>query len=202
MSKLYNLIEEEIHVFLYNLSLEYNLDLGDIHYKWDLFINDESPKKETKKELKKEYNKDEPTKYKRCKYTYTRGKKSNTVCDSKILNSDNDYCSKHIKYKEDKDEETYNSRHDNDGNDGNDGNEKPSDNTQNQLIILMNKVINKFVHKETGFIFFSREKLYVYARLINDEIYKLTEEDIAICKLYRFKCDPSLYNEDELNRDS
>jgi hypothetical protein len=202
MSKLYNLVEEEIHVFLYNLSLEYNLDLGDIHYRWDLFINDESPK-ELKKETDKEesnrhINNNNNEKYKRCKYMYTRGKKTNTVCGSKILNSDNDYCSKHIKYDKNKDDKNDEDKEITEKSD--------SDNQNGQIIILMNKLINKFVHKETGFVFFSREKLYVYARLINDELYKLTDEDVSICKLYRFKCDPSLYNEDELkdelNRDS
>lgn len=35
--RLENLIQEEIYNFLYNLSVEYKLDIGDLHYMWDLF---------------------------------------------------------------------------------------------------------------------------------------------------------------------
>lgn len=160
MSKLYDLIDEEIHNFLFNLSNEYKLEIGELHVIWDLFITKEK----------------EESKYNICKYTYTRGKKSNTICGSKILNSDNEYCSKHIKYIIPK---------------------KPKKNEENEekkVIIKINKKINKYVHTETGFVFYSKEKLVVYARLINNELFRLSDEDLTICKLYRFKHDKKLYD--------
>lgn len=204
--RLESLIEEEIHNFLYNISVEYKLDIGDLHYMWDLFnykveseiseiskVNESNSKvgevihnsPNTPNTPNKIYNEDnddnedndeyespnkEKKKYKKCKYLYTRGDKTNKECGSKILDKTYDYCSKH-RNKEDK---------------------KTNINPDN-IVIQLNKKINKYVHTETGYVFFSREKIVVYSRLVDGVLSELTDEDIAICKLYRFKTDKNLF---------
>jgi hypothetical protein len=189
--RLENLCQEEIYIFLHNLSVEYNLEIGELHYMWDLFNykNEESDNSLEKSEkienesdnsLEKEYKKE---KYKKCRYIYTRGDKINKECNSKILDSSCDYCSKHNKHnkhnKNNKNKE-----------------EKTTNINPNDIIIQLNKKINKYVHTETGYVFFSKEKIVVYCRLVDGMLLELSEEDIAICKLYRFKTDKSLYNKE------
>lgn len=203
--RLESLIEEEIHNFLYNISVEYKLDIGDLHYMWDLFnykveseilnipdkVNESNyinkisdfpntlnshnisimPIKTNDNSDEYESPNKEKEKYKKCKYLYARGDKTNKECGSKILDKTYDYCSKH-RNKEDKNKTNIN---------------------PDNIVIQLNKKINKYVHTESGYVFFSREKIVVYSRLVDGVLSELTDEDIAICKLYRFKTDKNLF---------
>ena len=53
----------------------------------------------------------------------------------------------------------------------------------------MNLSIGKYVHKPTNFVFFSKDIKKVCGKLslINNIIIELTEKDIELCKLYKFK---------------
>jgi hypothetical protein len=59
-----------------------------------------------------------------------------------------------------------------------------------KTVIRLNPVVNKFVHSLTGLVFFSKTEQVIYAKLNKDnELCRLTESDIQLCKQYLFKYD-------------
>ena len=58
---------------------------------------------------------------------------------------------------------------------------------KNNLILMKNKKIDKFVHQESGLVFKSEKEKNVIGKLCDDKIKALSFEDIDNCKKYGFK---------------
>jgi len=67
------------------------------------------------------------------------------------------------------------------------------------VIIRLNKIIKKYVHKDSGLVFYSKDELVVYAKFLDNKLCMLTDEDKDTCKRLKFRIDPSLYNEEDEN---
>jgi hypothetical protein len=97
---------------------------------------------------------------KRCPYVFSKGIKKGLECGVKINNKNSQYCSLH----------------------------KPK-NQEDDTVIVARFVpsIQRFVHKISGLVFFSKDIKEVYGKLKKDQIINLTHEDIELCKKYKFK---------------
>jgi hypothetical protein len=60
-------------------------------------------------------------------------------------------------------------------------------------------MIQKYVHKDSGMVFYSKDELVVYSKLLNNKLCKLTDDDKDTCRKLKFRIDTSLYNEDDEN---
>lgn len=111
-----------------------------------------------------------------CPYYIKRGPKANTICGSK-LRKGNEFCCKHTKKedkpakKKDEGEETA-------------GDDVPK---KKNLVLRMNKVINKWWHSESGLVFKSSDDKVVIGVFKDDQIVDLSDTDIEKCIAYKFR---------------
>lgn len=55
----------------------------------------------------------------------------------------------------------------------------------------------RYIHEETGLVFFSPSRLVVYSRQIENKLYPLSREDIQKCIKYRFRYNKTLFQTEE-----
>ncbi len=197
--------KELFFLFLRRISIEYDLDENIIKKKWIEFINkDSSTKPKIKKSIDSKY-------------------KKKVILDSDSDNdNDNDRDSDNDRYhnniKKQNVKETYKETEifknketeikspnkeikEDDRDDRDDRDDIKNNNSKQGIVIKFNKVINKFVHRGSGYVFYSKTELVVFGKVIENKVYKLTEEDKLECKRLKFRVDESKYIESEYNYD-
>lgn len=116
-----------------------------------------------------------------CPYLYTKGVKANTLCGSK-LKKGNDFCSKHKK-KEEKEDKTKEQPEEEKEKEK----QPPAAPVKKNLVLRMNKVINKWWHSESGLVFKSSEDKVVIGVFKDDQVVDLSDKDIEKCIAYKFR---------------
>ena len=109
-----------------------------------------------------------------CVHKLMRGPRAGESCGEKISGKSQtgNYCTKHITHENKAQSEKK---------------AKKSDKSEKELRIGKNK-FGKYSHSATGLVFRSKDEKIVYGRQDEDgKIHKLTDEDIEMCKKYRFQ---------------
>lgn len=119
-----------------------------------------------------------------CPYLYTKGVKANTLCGSK-LKKGNDFCSKHKK-KEEKEEKRKEQPEETEKEKEKEK-QPPAAPVKKNLVLRMNKVINKWWHSESGLVFKSSEDKVVIGVFKDDQVVDLSDKDIEKCIAYKFR---------------
>ena len=109
-----------------------------------------------------------------CEYIFIKGKNEGTNCPNKV-SSGNRFCSKHVKFEqvEQKEKKII---------------PKIKEKSTKQILMIL-KGTNYWWHQETRFVFNSTTEKIVIAKYIDGDLQKLTNNDIEICKKYKFNFD-------------
>jgi len=192
-----SIIKKSIADYTTNIASKYNLDFDELIAMWNESNNDsidELSSSMAKVTINRSSSK--PTNHNGCKYVFTRGATTGSTCNAK-LKSGSEYCSRHVKYESEeqkikekkivpvttktKEKETPS---------------KPKKTASKPNITLrMNKDIKKFWNPETQLVFKAKDDRVVVASYRDEELSKLTEDDIMLCEQYGFKYDLK-YNEE------
>lgn len=65
-----------------------------------------------------------------------------------------------------------------------------------KIVTRWNATLGRFVHLETGMVFVSKEEPKVFAHWDGENLYRLTPDDLEVCRLYRFQVAPSRFDEE------
>lgn len=117
-----------------------------------------------------------------CPYYIKRGPKANTICGSKKRKG-NEFCGKHTK-KEDKSVKKVEEKEEEDEGEKKETGDVPK---KKNLVLRMNKVINKWWHSESGLVFKSSDDKVVIGVFKDDQIVDLSDTDIEKCIAYKFR---------------
>jgi carotenoid cleavage dioxygenase-like enzyme len=177
-----NKIDEYVDSFIKIISSDYNINYTDIKNKWLSFIDLNSltkkgkvKEKEQEQEKVKEKEKEqEKVKEKEKEQEKVKEKEKEQEKVKKNIDSDS------------KDEDEFVVR------------KKKTQQIYSGVLIRFNRIIRKYVHKDSGMVFYSKDELVVYAKILENSLYKLTVEDKETCKKLKFRIDPSLYNEESI----
>jgi hypothetical protein len=214
MNKINDLIDEHINEFIRIISNEYNISYNNLKNKWlefiDLTLKEEKDTEKNKENnidsIKKdtdsiEKNKENNIEKKKKDTDSIEKKKKDTDSIEKKKKKDTDSIEKKKKDTEKKEKKIIKSieESENESEEEFVVRKKPQEKIYSGIIIRLNKIIKKYVHKDSGMVFYSKDELVVYAKLINNRLFKLTDDDKDICKKLKFRIDPSLYNEDDEN---
>ena len=200
LTDIINTIQRSISEYAGKISEKYNIDSQELVDLWNNLSAEMKIEKkiEKKREIKEHKNKpekksqtDEKEEKNLCKYLFSKPPRKGELCNVKVRNGGN-YCSKHKQYegkeqkkisvipKPIKDDIKIESKEEN----------KLDENISNRKIYLIkNKILNKYWHTHTKFVFDSKENKIVIGRSNNNKLCKLTPEDIELCKKYNFKYD-------------
>ena len=197
MNKINQLINEYVDDFIKIISNEYNIDYCDIKNKWIKFtdLDKEKPiQKPIQKPIEKVKQKPIEKPVERVKekpIEKVKEKINKTTIEEKYKEK--------IKYK-------INSNNDSDSESNNESEDefvvrkKPKQfYSGSGILIRLNKMIKKYVHRDSGMVFYSKDDLIVYAKLLDNKLCKLTSEDKEVCKKLKFRVDTSLYNDEDEN---
>lgn len=120
-----------------------------------------------------------------CPYYIKRGPKANTICGSKKRKG-NEFCGKHTK-KEDKPAKKVEEKEKEEKEDEGKQKETVDVPKKKNLVLRMNKVINKWWHSESGLVFKSSDDKVVIGVFKDDQIVDLSDTDIEKCIAYKFR---------------
>ena len=210
---IYEYIDEYVDVFIKSLSENYNISYTEIKNKWINFVETNhsvintivEPGETIKDEKDKKTIKDEKTTKDEKDKKTTKDEK--TAKDEKDKKTTMDEIVKEIVKDNKTIKEIKNKKVWGDNEDGNEEEEEIVVRKKNKtpiysgILIHFNKMIKKYIHKESKMVFYSKNELVVYCKLSDDNrLCELTEDDKEICKKLKFRMDSSLYDEREAQR--
>lgn len=173
------------------IATKFNLDIEELKKVNETFLFDNLNKEKevTKTMAKKKKEEIDESTLKRCIYTFCKGEKTGEVCNAIIKDKDNVdsvLCKKHLKSNVSCEKKKLKELiHETKKTEATTPGLKQ---TKINYTLSMNKLINKFWHVDTQFVFHSKENLVVIGTYRNDKLNEfLTEEDIELCKKYRFR---------------
>jgi hypothetical protein len=197
MNKINLLIDEYVEGFIKIISDEYDISYKKLKNKWLSFIELNTLDKEDKVKDKEKNKVDKEDKVK--DKEKNKVDKEDKVKDKEKNKVDKKDKEKNKVDKEDKVKDKEKNKVDDDDDDEFVVRKKNYQPVYSGVLIRLNRNIKKYVHRESGMIFYSKDELIVYAKILDNKLCKLTEEDKDICKKLKFRVDSSLYNEEDEN---
>lgn len=201
MKSITDIIAKNIREYNVKLAEKYNLDIAELDELWEEVSGDFKPKKTRAKKTDKKEDGDKKEKSSKpatkksteggCPYTFTKGKNEGTVCGSKPKDG-GEYCSKHQKFEGVGQTEKKKIPTPEKSATTSDGQEK-----KKRIVIRMNKDIDKYWNPETKMVFKSKEEKIVIGKYEDEEVKKLTKQDIETCEKIGFKYDSTNSAQDD-----
>ena len=179
LSNFKNILNNRVDEFLIKISGKDKVLLKSLKKDWENF---ESEKSLDREKISGEIN--------YCRYKFVKAPRTGDICGVKIKNKDSFYCSKHKKFAIEVSKKVLTPQS---------TSKKvltPQSTLKEERIIpektisiRLNPIIGKFVHKESGMVFYSSKIREVCGRIntSGETIIPLTEEDTEICRKYCFK---------------
>jgi hypothetical protein len=211
---IYEYIDENIDVFIKNISDDYNINYTEIKNKWINFIDVSNKDNFTKNIISIVEPGETQIEVKETQIEVKETKRDvkETKRDVKETKRDVKETKKEkvedIKIKETKREDKETKKdvkkvwEDSEDDDGELViRKKTKTPVYSGVLIRFNKLLKKYIHKDSRMVFYSKNELIVYCKLSDDnKLYELTDEDKETCKKLKFRFDPCLYDEKEVQR--
>ena len=122
-----------------------------------------------------------------CPYVFSKGEKTGEVCGGKPK-KDCQYCSRHTKFEGvGQVEKKKTPKNKKSISESKIPSKKTPEKKTTDLVIRLNKQINKFWDPKTELVFKSKDERVVVSSFRNDSINKLTDDDIMLCEQFGFK---------------
>jgi hypothetical protein len=183
-------ISKTVREYNSKLSEKYNLDIEELEMVW----NEISGTSSTKKSLEKKETASETASVTSkksgegtgCPYLFTKGKNEGSTCGSKPKDG-GQYCGKHQKYEGVEQKEKKKIPLGKKSIVSPEKNKKDTPAAKPQIVIRMNKDINKYWNPETTLVFKSKDDRVVIGSYKEDVLHSLNDDDINTCEKYGFK---------------
>lgn len=69
-----------------------------------------------------------------------------------------------------------------------------------KIVTRWNAALGRFVHGETGMVFVSKNEPKVFAHWDGENLYRLSSDDLEVCRLYRFQVAPDRFEQEVMPR--
>jgi hypothetical protein len=169
-------VDDNVNAFIERVSLTYKIPIHELTQLLSsdatecvspMLVDTEKPTVVVSKPVVKKASKSPTGPIRKCPYLFGRGPNKGCVCNGDVRQLGREFCPKHTARE----------------NTGVKERKTPvipeTDDTVKSL--RLNKKINKLWHRDSGLVFNSKEDLTVIKRLVDDELVKLSSEDIDTC---------------------
>lgn len=192
MKKAQNIIFQ----FLHEISTQFNLRVEIVEKEWKLFMKNPVEKTEKVDEpyihivlIDDENNKkdkEETEKNDTCIFEYRKAPHKGRICGASVKSGN--VCSKHKNAMKTMKASSVIEKHV----------IKDEEQPKKPLMISLNYRVDKYIHQDSGMVFFSKEERVVFGRYdkYKQKIFPLNDQDLDTCLKYGFRVDKTKWTDD------
>ena len=185
LSKKFEIPEDEVIDLFNNLNLNLNIKKARKSRKKNTEQTEQNEEKIEEGDNNSQTNEEKSGDC--CIHKFLRGARTNQQCGDKISkkSTTGKYCTKHLIYESK-------------GQNHSSKSSKPSNNSEETIVSISKNKYGNYAHVPSGLVFKSAKEKVVYGRQDEEgDVLPLTEEDIKLCKKYKFKYTLDCENEEK-----